>query len=312
VVAFNIGHFSHLYAECARRLGMAVEELDEEWGRGVPLAALAASLDADRERAIRAVLVVHNETSTGVCSPLAPIRRVLDDADHPALLLVDAVSSLASVEFCLDAWSVDVALTASQKGLMLPPGMAALAIGPRALAAGRTATAPRFFLDWQPAIEQLHRGYFPYTPATLLLYGLREALRMLDEEGLEAVYARHARLAEAVRIAAGRWDLDLVCRDPAEYSSTVTAVTVPEGIDSDEVLRIADEQFQLSLGIGLGRLKGRAFRIGHLGWLNELEVLATIAGVELALHGAGAPIELGSGLAASQRAFAGVPLPAGR
>jgi alanine-glyoxylate transaminase/serine-glyoxylate transaminase/serine-pyruvate transaminase len=304
VLAFNIGHFSHLYAECARRLGMVVDELESEWGSGPRLAALEDTLRGDREQAIRAVLVVHNETSTGVTSRVGPIRHVLDNVGHPALLLVDAVSSLASIEFQFDAWAVDVALTAPQKGLMLPPGMGILAVSERALAASQRATAPRYFLDWQPVIEQLHRGYFPYTPATLLLFGLREALRILDEEGLSAVYARHARLAEAVRAAVGQWNLQILCRDPAEYSNTVTTIVVPVDADSDEVLRIADERFRLSLGVGLGKSKGRAFRIGHLGSLNELEVLATIAGVELSLHGAGIPIRLGAGVAAAERLFA--------
>ncbi len=308
VLAFNTGHFSHLYADCARRLGMIVDEIEVEWGNGIPTGALEEALLADREHAIRAVLVVHNETSTGVTSRVDSVRQVLDRAGHQALLLVDAVSSLASIEFEFDAWSVDVALTGSQKGLMLPPGMGVLAVGERALAASKRATTPRFFLDWQPMIDQLHEGYFPYTPATLLLYGLREALRMLDEEGLHAVYARHARLAKAVQAAVRQWDLELLCRDPAEYSNTLTAVVVPPGVDSDDVLCIAEEHFNLSLGTGLARLKGRVFRIGHLGWLNELEVLATIAGVELAMHRAGVPIHLGSGVTACQQLFAEPPV----
>jgi alanine-glyoxylate transaminase/serine-glyoxylate transaminase/serine-pyruvate transaminase len=303
VLAFNIGHFSHLYADCARRLGMVVEEIHAEWGHGVPLEGLRNALAADRERTIRAVLVVHNETSTGVTSQIGTVRMVLDAADHPALLLVDAVSSLASIDFRFDAWGADVAITGAQKGLMLPPGMAILAVGERALAASQTASTPRFFLDWQPVIEQIHQGYFPYTPATLLLFGLREALRMLDEEGLTTVYARHARLAEAVRTAVRQWELRILCRDPAEYSGTLTAVVVPDEIDSDDVLRVAFDRFRLSLGVGLARLKGRVFRIGHLGSLNELEVLGTLAGVELALHESGVPIRLGSGVAAAQHLF---------
>jgi len=304
VLALNIGHFSHLYAQCARSLGLAVDELEAEWGSGPPLAALEQALRDDREQRIGAVLMVHNETSTGVTSPVAAVRQVLDDAGHRALLLVDAVSSLASIEFRFDAWAVDVALTAPQKGLMLPPGMGILAVSERAVAASRQATTPRYFLDWGPAIEQIHRGYFPYTPATLLLFGLREALRMLDEEGLDAVYARHARLAEAVRTAVGQWDLEILCRDPDQRSNTTTTIVVPADVDSDEVLRIAVERYDLSLGVGLGKLKGRAFRIGHLGSLNELEVLATIAGVELALDEAGVAITLGAGVGACQRALA--------
>jgi len=304
VLAFNIGHFSHLYANCARQLGLVVDELELPWGTGVPTTELREALDADRDRSIKAVLVVHNETSTGVTSPVAGVRDAMDEVGHPALLLVDAVSSLASIEFQFDAWGVDVALAASQKGLMLPPGIGILAVSERALAASRQATMPRYFLDWQPVIDQLRRGYFPYTPATLLLCGLREALRMLDEEGLNAVYARHARLAGAVRSAVAEWELDLLCSDPAQYSNTATAVVVPPGIDADRVLRIAEDRFRLSLGAGLGKLKGDVFRLGHLGSLNELEVCATIAGAELALDAAGVPIRFGAGVRACQQVFA--------
>jgi alanine-glyoxylate transaminase/serine-glyoxylate transaminase/serine-pyruvate transaminase len=304
VLAFNIGHFSHLYANCARQLGLVVDELDLDWGSGVPTTALRETLDADRESSIKAVLVVHNETSTGVTTAVADVREALDDFGHPALLLVDAVSSLASIDFQFDAWGVDVALAASQKGLMLPPGIGILAVSERALAASRRATMPRYFLDWQPVIDQIHRGYFPYTPATLLLCGLREALRMLHDEGLEAVYGRHARLARGVRAAVDQWELGILCVDPAEYSNTATAVLVPQDVDSDDVLRIAEERFRLSLGTGLGKLKGDVFRIGHLGSLNELEVCATIAGAELALHEAGVPIRFGAGVRACQQVFA--------
>ncbi len=290
---------------------MHVDEVDAEWGRGVPLDALAQALEADRERSIRAVQVVHNETSTGVTTSVADVRAVLDRLDHPALLLVDAVSSLGSIEFQFDRWGVDVAVAGAQKGLMLPPGMTMLAVGERAVAAGARGGSPRFFLDWRPAIEMIHGGYYPYTPATLLLFGLREALRMLDEEGLPQVYSRHARLAEATRAAVAEWDLDLVCRDPAEYSNALTAVIVPDDLDTAEVLRIAESHWQLSLGTGLGRVRGRAFRIGHLGWLNELELLGTLAGVELTLHEVGVPVRLGSGVGAAQRAFAGSPVVTG-
>ncbi len=303
VLAFNIGHFSHLYADCARRMGMVVDELDLEWGIGVTPSRVEDTLRQDHEHSIRAVLVVHNETSTGVTSDVAAIRRAIDSSGHPALLLVDAVSSLASVRFDFDEWGVDVALTGAQKGLMLPPGMAMLAVSDRAIAASAQATAPRFFLDWKPVIEQLHRGFFPYTPATLLLFGLREALRMLDEEGLPNVFARHRRLAQGVRSAVSAWDLEILCRDPAEYSNTLTAVVVPMGVDSDDVLRAAEATYGLSLGTGLGPLKGRAFRIGHLGSLNELEVLATLCGTELSLRRAGAPVQLGSGVTACEQFF---------
>jgi alanine-glyoxylate transaminase/serine-glyoxylate transaminase/serine-pyruvate transaminase len=303
VLAFDNGHFSHGYAECARRLGMEVDEREAEWGRGIPLDTLQEALEADTEHKINAVLAVHNETSTGVTSSIESVRNVLTQAGHDALLLVDAVSSLASIEFKFDEWAVDVALTGSQKGLMLPPGMGMLAASDRALAASEQATTPRYFLDWAPVIENMRGGYFPYTPAILLLYGLRESLRMLDEEGLPAVYARHARHAQAVRTAAGEWRLELLCQNADERSNTASAIQVPDGVDADKVLRAAEE-LNLSLGGGLARLKGRVFRIGHLGALNELEVLATLAGAELALHRVGIPVELGSGVSAAQRLYA--------
>jgi alanine-glyoxylate transaminase/serine-glyoxylate transaminase/serine-pyruvate transaminase len=304
VLSFNYGQFSHLYAECARGLHLDVVEVEADWGAGLPLPALQDALSADPERRIRAVLVVHNETSTGVTTSVEAVRRTLDAADHPALLMVDAVSSLASMPFRFDDWRVDVALTGSQKGLMLPPGMGILAAGERAIAASQTAACGRYFLDWRPVLEQMRGGYFPYTPPTLLLLGLREALRMLEEEGLENVYGRHARLAGAVRAAVTAWGLEPLCAEPAERSNTATAVVAPPGVDADEVIRVAVERFQLSLGAGLGRLKGRVFRLGHLGALNELEVLAMLAGAELALAGAGSTVELGAGVAAAQRLFA--------
>jgi alanine-glyoxylate transaminase/serine-glyoxylate transaminase/serine-pyruvate transaminase len=247
---------------------------------------------------------VHNETSTGVSSPIADVRAVLDRTRHPALLLVDAVSSLASMDFQFDRWGVDVAVTGTQKGLMLPPGMGILAISQRALAISEHGGTRRYFLDWRPMIEQIHRGYFPYTPAILLLFGLREALQILEEEGLPNVYARHARLASAVRAAVSAWNFEILCRDPAAYSTTITGVIVPGEVDANEVLRVADERYSLSLGTGLARLNGRVFRIGHLGSLNELEVLATLAGAELSLHAVGLQIQLGTGVSAAERAFA--------
>jgi alanine-glyoxylate transaminase/serine-glyoxylate transaminase/serine-pyruvate transaminase len=303
VLAFNAGHFSHLYAECARQMGFEVEEVELDWGMGVPADVIEDRLRRDAQHTIRAVMVVHNETSAGTTTNLAAIRKSIDAAGHPALLLVDAVSSLGSIEFQLDKWGVDVALTGAQKGLMLPPGMAILAVGERGLAAGIHASSRRYFLDWRPIIEQLHRGYLPYTPATLLLYGLREALRMLDEEGLTSVYRRHQRLADGVRTAVSAWDLGIVCRERSEQSNTLTAVVMPDGVDSDAVLQHAAERYELSLGMGLGKLKGRVFRIGHLGSLNELEVLATFAGTELSLRHVGVEVGLGSGVSACQKVF---------
>jgi alanine-glyoxylate transaminase/serine-glyoxylate transaminase/serine-pyruvate transaminase len=303
VIAFDLGFFSHGYADCARAVGLEVLELAVDWGESVPHEALVAALEADVDHQVRGVLVVHNETSTGVMSRIEAIRQALDRTGHPALLFVDAVSSLASTEFEFDRWRVDVAVTGAQKGLMLPPGMGILAISERALEASLRGGAPRYFLDWRPMIEQIHAGYFPYTPATLLLFGLREALRMLDEEGLPAVYERHRRLAAATRAAVGAWNLEVLCHDPDTYSPSVTAVAVPEGADADAVLQAADQRYQLSLGTGLARLKGRVFRIGHLGSLNELELLGALAGTELALDAAGIAVELGAGVAAAQHSL---------
>ena len=303
VLAFNLGQFSHLYAECARGLGAVVDEVDVPWGSGVPADVVHERLRSDRGHAYAAVLVVHNETSTGVTSNVRAVREAIDAAGHPALLLVDTVSSLASIDFRFDEWKVDVALAGTQKGLMLPPGMAVVCVGPRALARGEDVRSPRYFFDWRPVLAEMQRGYFPYTPATLMLYGLREAVRMLAEEGLPNVFARHGRLAEGVRRAVRAWGLSIVCRNPQEYSNTLTAVMMPDGIDADGVLRMAAQRLDLSLGTGLGRLKSLAFRIGHLGALNELEVLATVAGVEMALTMAGVRIPLGAGVTACQKFF---------
>lgn len=303
VLAFNIGQFSHQYAECARGFGIQVDEAELSWGQGVPPDLVHERLSRDSAHDVKAVLVVHNETSTGVTSDIRAVREAMREANHPALLLVDTVSSLASIEFLFDEWGVDVALTGTQKGLMLPPGMAVLCAGPRAIVRSEQVSTSRYFFDWRPVLAEMKRGFFPYTPATLMLYGLREALRMLLEEGLPDVFARHRHLAEGVRRAARAWNLPMLCRNPAEYSNTLTAVEVPDGTDADAVLRAAEQQLSLSLGAGLGRLKGRVFRIGHLGALNELEVLATVAGVEMALQIAGVRIEPGSGVRACEQWF---------
>ncbi len=307
VLAFNIGHFSHLYTECARRFGIDVDEVDLPWGRGVPAELVSERLSHDRTHAYRAMMVVHNETSTGVTSNVGAIREAINAAGHPALLLVDVVSSLGSLDVRFDEWGVDVALTGTQKGLMLPPGMAILCASPRAIKDSARVTMPRYFFDWRPVLEENRRGYFAYTPATLHLYGLREALRMLLEEGLPHVLARHLRLAEGVRRAVRAWGLSILCADPKEYSNSLTAVATPEGVDADAVVREAAHRLNLSLGTGLGRLKGKVFRIGHLGWLNELEVLGTLAGVEMACAAAGIGLSLGAGVAMCQRFFAEQP-----
>ncbi len=303
VLTFETGHFAMLWAEMARAFGLEVETIPLEWGQGIPAAVACETLAADTRHTYKAVLAVHNETSTGVTSDIRALRAALDRARHPALLLVDTVSSLASIDFRMDEWGVDVAVTGSQKGLMLPPGLALVAVGPRAVAASQRAGSRRAFYDWRPVLEQNARGFFPYTPATNLLYGLREALDMLFEEGLEQVFARHARLADAVRAGVRAWGLELLCQNPAEYSSTLTAVRMPPGYDSDRLLALILERHNLSLGVGLSKIKGKVFRIGHLGHLGELEVLATLAGVEMGLRGLGIDVPLGAGVRAAQERF---------
>ena len=301
VLSFENGHFARLYAEAARQLGMQVDEIKLGWGDAVTQSDIDANLKPEH----RAVLIVHNETSTGVTTDLGAVRRGIDRTGHDPLLLVDVVSSLGSIDFRMDEWRVDVALTGTQKGLMLPPGGAILCVGRRALEASERNRTPRYFYDWRPVIRDMQQGFFPYTPATLLLFGLREALRMLLEEGLENVFARHTRLAQATREAVRAWGLRLLASDVARASNSLTAVVV-DGIDSNKVVKVAAERLNLALGVGLGQLRGRVFRIGHLGSLNELEVLATLAGTELALLYSGQAIELGVGVAAAQRFLAGV------
>jgi alanine-glyoxylate transaminase/serine-glyoxylate transaminase/serine-pyruvate transaminase len=289
VLAFETGEFAKLWAELARRIGLDVQVVDTDWSRGVDPDVVEATLREDREHAIRAVLVVHNETSTGVTSRLPAVRRAIDAAGHPALLLVDAVSSLGSIELRHDEWGVDVTLSGSQKGLMLPPGLSFNAISSKALAASKKAGLQKSYWSWEPMLAANAGGFFPYTPSTNLLYGLREALLMLDEEGFSAVFARHVRLAAAARAAVRAWDLPIVCRRDDEHSPVVTAALLPAGHDADALRAVALDRFNLSLGAGLGRLKGKAFRIGHLGDFNELMLAGTLAGVEMALGVAGVP-----------------------
>ena len=305
VLACVNGHFAAGFAKTAAAYGIEVDRLEMEYGAGVSAAEIAARLRTDGGHEIRAVLVVHNETSTGVTSNIAAVRSALDAAQHPALLLVDTVSSLASIDFRLDEWGVDVALTGPQKGLMLPPGMAILGISERAVRAGEKAKCPRSFWDWQPILERNKRGEYPYTPATMLLFGLRESIAMLREEGLDNVYARHARLAEACRRAVRALGLGILCKNAAEYSNTLTAVVMPAGFDSDDFIRHANTKLDMSLGMGLGAVKGKVFRIGHLGSLNELELLGGLAGVEMMLKDFGVSIRLGAGLAAAQEYLLG-------
>ncbi|HEX7124374.1 MAG TPA: aminotransferase class V-fold PLP-dependent enzyme [Thermodesulfobacteriota bacterium] len=303
VLTFETGHFAMLWAEMARAHGLEVETVPLEWGQGIPASAVYETLAADTGHTYRAVLAVHNETSTGVTSNIAAVRSAIDRARHPALLLVDTVSSLASIDFRMDEWGVDVAVTGSQKGLMLPPGIGLVAVGPRALEASRSNRTRRSFYDWRPVIEQNQKGFFPYTPATNMLYGLREALDMLFEEGLEQVFARHARLADGVRAAVRAWGLEILCQDPAEYSNTLTAVKMPPGHDADRLLAVVLERHNLSLGMGLSKIRGKVFRIGHLGHLGELEVLGTLGGVEMGLEALGIDVPLGAGVRAAQERF---------
>ena len=294
------GHFSTRFCETASAHGIHVQRLEVPYGVGVPAGLVEEHLHGDKNGQIKAVLVLHNETSTGVTSNIAAIRRAIDHADHPALLLVDVVSSLASIDFRFDEWRVDVALTGPQKGLMLPPGLAILAASPRALRANQSAKCPRYFWDWAPVLEQNARREFPYTPATALLFGLKESLAMLEEEGLTSVFSRHARLAEACRRAVQAMGLKLLARNPDEYSNTLTAVCMPDGFDSDAYIAYAQRSLEIPFGPGLGKVKGKIFRIGHLGSFNELELLGALAGVEMTLASFGVEMPLGAGLAAAE------------
>ncbi|QCX74768.1 Soluble hydrogenase 42 kDa subunit [Streptomyces sp. YIM 121038] len=297
VLCFETGHFATLWRDMAESLGLEVEFVPGDWRHGASPEAAADLLTADLAHRIKAVCVVHNETSTGVTSRVPEIRAALDATGHPALLLVDTVSSLASIEYHHEAWGVDVTVTGSQKGLMLPPGLGFNAVSPKAVEASRTARLPRSYWDWAPILDANAAGFFPYTPATNLLYGLEEALRMLAEEGIEQVWARHARHAAATRAAVRGWGLDVLCADDREHSGSLTAVLLPDGQDADAVRKIVLERFDMSLGTGLGRLAGKVFRIGHLGHFNDLTLAGTLAGVQMGLELAG--IAVGSeGLAA--------------
>jgi alanine-glyoxylate transaminase/serine-glyoxylate transaminase/serine-pyruvate transaminase len=277
-----------------------VQRLEVEYGASMPADMIEARLREDKQHRIKAVLVVQTETSTGVTSSLAAVRKAIDAAVHPALLLADVVSSLGCTDLRFDEWQLDVALTATQKGLMLPPGMALLAVSEKALEANQSARCARSFWDWQAVLESNAEGHFPYTPATALLFGLSESLKMLSEEGLENVFHRHARLAEACRRAAEAMNLKLFARNPAEYSNTLTAISMPEGFDSDLFIDHALKLVALPLGKGLGKVRGKLFRVGHLGSFNELELLGVLGGIEMALKSFGVKLPLGAGLAAAE------------
>lgn len=298
VLMYETGQFATLWRGMAGRLGLDVVFVPGDWRHGADPADVERRLREDTGRTIKAVMVVHNETSTGVTSRIAEIRAAIDRAGHPALFMVDTISSLASVEYKHDEWGVDVTVAGSQKGLMLPPGLSFNSISAKARDAARSARLPRSYWDWEEMLGANRTGFFPYTPSTNLLYGLDVALRMLQEEGLEQVFARHARHAEATRRAVRGWGLEILCADPALYSNSLTAVMMPEGHDADRLRDVILERFDMSLGQGLGKLKGKVFRIGHLGDFNDLTLMGTLAGVEMGLACAGVPHRKGGAQAA--------------
>jgi alanine-glyoxylate transaminase / serine-glyoxylate transaminase / serine-pyruvate transaminase len=300
VVIARFGQFSHLWIDMAQRLGLKVDILEAEWGEGAPIERYAEALAADKAHEIKAVLFTHNETATGVTSDVAAMRRALDDTRHPALLMVDGVSSIGSIDFRMEEWGVDCAITGSQKGFMLPAGLGILAVSQKALGTYDSARLNRVFFDVGDMRKNNESGYFPYTPSLPLLYGLRESIDMLMEEGLDNVFARHHRLAEGTRAAVKAWGLELCAREPRWYSDTVSAIMVPPGINGAEVIDVAYRRYDLALGAGLARMAGRLFRIGHLGDLNELMLLGGIAGAEMAMRDVGMQIVAGSGIAAAE------------
>jgi len=289
VLMFETGHFATLWRTMAARFGLDVEFVPGDWRHGVDPDLVAERLSDDRERRIKAVLVVHNETSTGVASRIPLVRHAIDVAEHPALLMVDTISSLGSIDYRHDEWGVDVTVAGSQKGLMLPPGLSFNAVSDKAFEASRSNRLMRSYWDWSEMQKHNPTGFFPYTPGTNLLFGLREAIAMLEEEGLPKVFARHARHAEATRRAVRGWGLEILCANPQEYSNSLTAVIVPTGHDADRLREVILDRCDMSLGAGLGKLAGKVFRIGHLGDFNDLMLMGTLAGVEIGLQVAGVP-----------------------
>ncbi|MCP1968239.1 alanine-glyoxylate transaminase/serine-glyoxylate transaminase/serine-pyruvate transaminase [Bradyrhizobium elkanii] len=283
------GHFATLWRQMAGRFGIEVDFMPGDWRRGADPAQIEARLAADTAHSIKAVMVVHNETSTGATSRIADIRAAIDRTSHPALLMVDTISSLGSVDYRHDEWKVDVGVSCSQKGFMLPPGLGFNAISDKARAASRTNKMPRSYFDWEEMLKPNAKGFFPYTPATNLLYGLREAIAMLLEEGLDNVFARHQRLAAATRAAVNQWGLEVLCQEPSEFSPVLTAVMMPPGHDADQFRKVVLDNFNMSLGAGLSKVAGKVFRIGHLGECNELTLLGALTGVEMGLSVAGVP-----------------------
>ena len=299
VLIMETGWFSHIaWRETAAKLGLQVDYEPGTWRRGASPETLEERLRDDKAHTIKAVVVVHNETSTGVVSRIGDLRKAMNSARHPALLIIDTVSSLGSIDFRHDEWEVDVTVTGSQKGLMLPPGLGFNAMSDKALAANKRATLPKAYWDWEPILKSNASGFFPYTPATNLLYALREALAMMREEGLQNIFRRHQRHGDATRAAVRAWGLEIMCEDPREYSNSLTAIYTPEGHDADKLRALILDRFDMSLGTGLGKLGGKVFRIGHLGSFNDLMLAGTLAGVEMGLRLAGMPHTTGGVLAA--------------
>jgi alanine-glyoxylate transaminase/serine-glyoxylate transaminase/serine-pyruvate transaminase len=299
VIAPRYGQFSHLFIDCAQRLGLRVDVLQTPWGEGAPADRIEETLRADTSHSIAGVLVVHNETATGVTSDIVAVRRAIDAANHPALLYVDGVSSIGSLPFFMDEWGVDAAITGSQKGFMLPAGLGLVCMSQKALALLPSAKCARVFFDFADQIKANATGYFPYTPSIPLLYGLRESLDIMFEEGLDNVYARHHRLAEGTRRAVSAWGLKLCAKDPKWYSDTVSAIMTPAGYNAADVIEVAFKKYNLALGAGLSEVAGKLFRIGHLGDLNELMLMSAIAGAEMAMRDVGIDVTPGSGVAAA-------------
>lgn len=310
VLMFETGHFSQLWRQLAERFGIKVEYVPGTWRRGADPAEIEARLGSDPQHTFKAVMVVHNETSTGVTSRISEIRRAMNLVSHPALLIVDTISSLACVEYRHEQWEVDVTVAGSQKGLMLPPGLSFNAISEKALSASKTAKLSRSYWDWKEMLAPNRAGFFPYTPATNLIYGLQEALRMLQEEGLSNVFDRHHRHAEATRAAVRSWGLEVVCEEPQEFSNSLTAAFVPEGHDADRLRDIILEKFDMSLGAGLSKLAGKVFRIGHLGSFNDLMLAGTLCGIEMGLRLAGIPHQDGGVTAALNSLTSPTKIPA--
>ncbi|MEM8731038.1 MAG: aminotransferase class V-fold PLP-dependent enzyme [Pseudomonadota bacterium] len=305
VLAAVFGQFSYLWVDLCERFGLEVEVIEVEWGKGVPLEAYRRALAADKEHKIKAVLACQNETATGVTSDIAGVRKVLDETGHPALLFVDGVSSIGSIDFRMEEWGVDVAVSGSQKGFMLPTGLAIVGVSQKALEMRTKATLPRCFYDYGDMIKTNADGYFPYTPATTLLRGLRASMDMMFDEGLDNIFARHTHLATGVRAAVAGWGLELCAKGPEWQSDTVSAIMVPEGHNANDVIQAAYHRYGLSLGAGLSKVAGKVFRIGHLGALNEIMVMSFLGGAELAMKDAGIPFQAGAGTGAAVDYFSG-------